>query len=110
MIKKGQKVSAKISSIVPYGAFCEVVDEDVVYKGLIHISEISDYFVSDIHTHFDEGESYEVEVIDVVEEKKQLKLSFKSLRPELHKSSDDSLKETGSGFDGLDESLKENLK
>ncbi|WP_338992444.1 S1 RNA-binding domain-containing protein [Spiroplasma endosymbiont of Seladonia tumulorum] len=44
MYKKGNKVNVKITNITPYGAFCRAEKAG----GLIHISEISDYFVRDI--------------------------------------------------------------
>ncbi|MBS3988094.1 MAG: S1 RNA-binding domain-containing protein, partial [Erysipelothrix sp.] len=45
MYKVGQVVVGKISGIQPYGAFV-VIDDNTT--GLIHISEMSDYFVKDI--------------------------------------------------------------
>ncbi|WP_400249346.1 S1 RNA-binding domain-containing protein [Spiroplasma sp. ald] len=48
MYKKENKVNVKITNITPYGAFCRAEKAD----GLIHISEISDYFVRDIRDFF----------------------------------------------------------
>ncbi|WP_426605744.1 S1 RNA-binding domain-containing protein [Spiroplasma endosymbiont of Glossina fuscipes fuscipes] len=44
MYEKGNKVIVKITNITPYGAFCRAEKAD----GLIHISEVSNYFVKDI--------------------------------------------------------------
>ncbi|QEH62130.1 hypothetical protein SCHIN_v1c09370 [Spiroplasma chinense] len=101
MIEKGQKVIAKVTSVVAYGAFCEVVDGDKVIKGLIHISEFSDYFVNDISKYVSSGDEVEVEVIDFDNDKNQIKLSYKKLRPELLKENDSSIKPTGDGFGKL---------
>lgn len=107
MFKKGQKVNAKVTSIVNYGAFCEITEGTDVFKGLIHISEISDFYVSDIREFFEIGDSIDVEVLEVIEDKKQAKLSYKNLNPELLKGSESKLQETGTGFDGLEESITE---
>ncbi|AOG60687.1 hypothetical protein SHELI_v1c07380 [Spiroplasma helicoides] len=101
MLEKGQKVKAKVTSIVNYGAFCEVVDNESVVKGLIHISEFSDYFVGDISQFVKVGEEIELEVIDFLSDKNQVKLSFKRIRPQLLKEKESKIKETGDGFDNL---------
>ncbi|QBQ07975.1 hypothetical protein SGLAD_v1c07760 [Spiroplasma gladiatoris] len=100
-MEKGQKVKAKITSIVNYGAFCEVTDESSIVKGLIHISEFSDYFVGDISQFVNIGDEVDVEVIDIIKDKNQVKLSYKRIRPELLKENESKIKETGEGFDNL---------
>lgn len=105
MIKSGDKINVKITSIASFGAFCDVVSEEGA-KGLIHISEFSDYFVNDINDFVKVGEEYEVEVISYDSAKKQTKLSFKNTRPELLKSDDKpKLQENGSGFEELKSSV-----
>ncbi|AUB31899.1 S1 RNA-binding domain-containing protein [Spiroplasma floricola] len=106
MLNKGQKVNAKITAIVNYGAFCEVIDEDQVIKGLIHISEISDFFVKSVDEFLALNEEYEVEVIETLTDKNQVKLSYKSIRPELLKTPETKIKETKSGFDNLKNSVE----
>ncbi|AHB36610.1 S1 RNA-binding domain-containing protein [Spiroplasma apis] len=106
MINIGQKVTAKVTSIVNYGAFCEIIDGENIIKGLIHISEISDFYVSDINEFLTVGSEVEVEVIDIIQDKNQVKLSYKRIRPDLVKSDDSKLKETGSGFDNLKNSVE----
>ncbi|ALD66700.1 S1 RNA-binding domain-containing protein [Spiroplasma cantharicola] len=106
MLNKGQKVEAKITAIVNYGAFCEIQDENEIVKGLIHISEISDFFVKNIDEFLVINESYEVEVIEYLEDKKQVKLSYKANRPQLLKSSETKIAETKSGFDNLKNSVE----
>ena len=58
--KKEEIVKAKVIGLQNYGAFVEVDDE---YQGLIHISEISDGFVSDIHNFLEIGETIYVKVL-----------------------------------------------
>ncbi|WP_342258930.1 S1 RNA-binding domain-containing protein [Spiroplasma endosymbiont of Dioctria linearis] len=106
MLNKGQKVEAKITAIVNYGAFCEIHDDNELVKGLIHISEISDFFVKNIDEFLMINESYEVEVIEYLEDKKQVKLSYKANRPHLLKSSETKIPETKSGFDNLKNSVE----
>ncbi|WP_338984667.1 S1 RNA-binding domain-containing protein [Spiroplasma endosymbiont of Diplazon laetatorius] len=106
MLNKGQKVKAKITAIVNYGAFCEVTDQDEIIKGLIHISEISDFFVKSVDEFLNLNEEYEVEVIELLQDKNQVKLSYKSIRPELLKTPETKIKETKSGFDNLKSSVE----
>lgn len=102
MIKSGDKLQVKIASIASFGAFCDVLNNEEGIKGLIHISEFSDYFVNDINEFVTVGEEYEVSVISFDEAKKQVKLSFKATHPEFLKSAEKpKLKENGSGFKEL---------
>lgn len=102
MIKAGDKLNVKIASIASFGAFCDVLNDEDGAKGLIHISEFSDYFVNDINEFVTVGEEYEVEAISYDAAKKQVKLSFKATHPEFLKSSEKpKLQESGQGFKGL---------
>ena len=71
----GDIVIAKITSIVGYGAFVTVND----YAGLIHISEFSDHFVRNIQDFVKVGEEIRARVLEIDEENKRVKLSYKSL-------------------------------
>lgn len=75
MIKKGEIVYGRITNILGYGAFAVVKD----YDGLIHISEFSDNYVRRIEDFVEVGQRVKLKVLDVDEEKKQLKLSYKVL-------------------------------
>ena len=66
-------ITAKIIGVQPYGLFVEYEH----YQGLIHISEISDFYVGNLKDAFLVGQNIEVRVIDVNEEKHQLHLSYK---------------------------------
>ena len=72
-MQTGEIVSGTITGIKDYGAFVQV-DE---YCGLIHISEFSDGFVRNINDIVAIGDVVSVEVIEVDEEDKKLKLSYK---------------------------------
>ena len=69
----GEIVSGTITGIKDYGAFVQVDD----YCGLIHISEFSDGFVRNINDIVAIGDVVSVEVIEVDEKDKKLKLSYK---------------------------------
>lgn len=72
-MNKGDVILAVITNIVPYGAFAR----SGRYEGLIHISEISSKYVSDITDFFEVGQKVKVKVLEVDEEKGKLKLSYK---------------------------------
>lgn len=74
-MKKGDIVYGIITNIIGYGAFVEVDD----FTGLIHISEFSDNYVRNINDFVEVGERVKLKVIDVDEDKKRLKLSYKVL-------------------------------
>lgn len=71
----GDIVIAKVTNIVGYGAFVTTSG----YDGLIHISEFSDNFVRDIFDFVKVGEEIRVRVLEIDEENKRVKLSYKQL-------------------------------
>lgn len=71
----GQIVEGVVTGIQPYGAFVHIDDET---SGLIHISEISDFFVRDVNLFIQVGDRIRVKIIDV--DGHQLRLSMKALR------------------------------
>ncbi len=73
MYQKGDIIDVVVTGIAPYGVFVKINE----YTGLIHISEISDKFVRDISQFAMTGDQVKVIVIEVDEENKQLKLSYK---------------------------------
>lgn len=75
--KVGDIITATVSGIQPYGAFV-TIDENTV--GLIHISEISEGFVRDVHQFVKEGDHVRVKVIDYDAEHHQARLSLKALK------------------------------
>ncbi|MGX6429450.1 S1 domain-containing RNA-binding protein [Levilactobacillus yonginensis] len=61
-IEVGAKVSGKVSGITNFGAFVDLGDHKT---GLVHISEISDGFVKDIHDVLSVGDEVTVKVLTV---------------------------------------------
>lgn len=109
--EKGSIVKGSVTGIKKYGVF---VNLDDYYSGLIHISEISHNFVSDINNYVNLGDKINVKVVDVDDDSCHVKLSIKDidyLRPE-NKVAE--IKEVGSGFgilrDNLDLWIEEKLK
>ena len=103
--KKGDIVKCHVTGLTDYGVFVKLDDE---YSGLIHISEISNKYVSNIERLFIEGDNFEAKILEVDEEKKQVKLTIKG-----HKSKKkliDGLEEKGSGFAPLKENLDKWIK
>ena len=93
--EKGSVVKATITNIESYGAFAKLDDE---YSGLIHISELTDRFVKDITDYVEPGDVINVKILDINENKNQVKLSVKGVNNDLYKKKKRKLKETVFGF------------
>lgn len=61
-IEVGERLSGVVTNVVPFGAF---VDLGHHQSGLIHISEISNEYVRDIHRFIKKGQKVKVTVLDV---------------------------------------------
>ena len=72
----GEVVEGVITGIQPYGAF---VYFDSKHNGLIHISEISERFVRDVHTYVKINERVKVKILDIDEDGIHFKLSLKAV-------------------------------
>ena len=72
----GTILEGKVKSITNFGAFIALPEN---MTGLVHISEVSNSFVSDIRQHLTEGQEVKVMVLD--NEDGKLKLSIKRLQP-----------------------------
>lgn len=71
----GEIVEGVITGIKPYGAF---VSLDTSHNGLIHISEISERFVRDVHLYVSINQRVKVKILDIDEETNHFKLSLKA--------------------------------
>jgi S1 RNA binding domain protein len=69
-------LEGKVKSITNFGAFIALPENKT---GLVHISEVSTGFVSDIRQHLTEGQDVKVMVLG--NEDGKLKLSIKRLQP-----------------------------
>lgn len=103
MYKKGDIVEGKVTGIEGYGIFISLDDN---YSGLIHISEITQGFVTDINKYVKIGDTIYVYILDVDDKDKHLILSIKNIN---YKYNDDTVlvKESIRGFLPLYEKLKE---
>lgn len=97
----GDIIKVTVSSIENYGIFV-MVDEK--YSGLIHISEMSDHFVSNVRNFAFPGETIYAKVMEVNQEKHQIKLSIKSIDYRLTNKKGN-LVESPNGFNKLKEML-----
>ena len=98
--EKGRIVTGQVTGIEKYGIF---VSLDEFYSGLIHISEFSDNFVKTIREFVSVGQEIRLRVLEVDEENKKVKLSYK----QLHKTRGIKCRvpEYNIGFETLDEKL-----
>lgn len=75
MYEVGQIVTAKIANIKSYGFFVVFDDQ----TGLVHITEISDSYIEDIHKIVSENEIVRLKIINIKDGK--YSLSFKQTHP-----------------------------
>ena len=102
--KKNQIVKGCVTGIEKYGIF---VSLDDYYSGLIHISEISDFFVKNPADYVHIGETIRARVVDDSElESFHVKLSIKNMDYRFNKQCRRvKIVETSKGFMTLGESL-----
>lgn len=107
-MQKGDIIEAKIVKILKTHL---IVRAEGGWVGLLHVSKISDYYVSDISSLFKNGQKYYFEIVSVYTNKKKLKLSWKSIVPRFVKDPFTfQIKETKNGFKKLEENkIKEQL-
>ena len=74
-LKEGMKVTGKIKNVVDFGAF---VDIGLHETALIHVSELSDNFVSDPMEVVKVGDVFEFTIISLDKDRKRISLSLKS--------------------------------
>jgi small subunit ribosomal protein S1 len=104
-VQKGAILEGKVTKIVSYGAFVEVLPQ---VEGLVHISQISTKHIKTPHEVLKEGDIVQVKVLDVNEKEKRLSLSIKELE-ESDEVIDYELPEETKGFQ-LSEIIGEKLK
>ncbi len=76
-IKVGAKVSGKVTGIARFGAFVKLGNGQT---GLVHISEISDRFIKDIHDVLKIGDTVTVKILRIGDDGK-ISLSMKQAKP-----------------------------
>lgn len=97
----GDIIKVTVTSIENYGIFVKVDEE---YNGLIHISEMSTRFVTNVRNFAFPGETIYAKIVDVDTIKNQMKLSIKSIDYRLT-SKKGRLLESPNGFSKLKEML-----
>lgn len=63
----GTIVSGKVTTITKFGAFVSLPDGK---SGLVHISEVANSFVNDVHDFLTEGQAVSVKVLAITPEGK----------------------------------------
>lgn len=74
-VKVGDILNGKINNIKKFGAFIELPNKQV---GLLHISEVSDDYVKNIHDYLKKGQRIKVKVIEV-KDKNHIRLSLRQV-------------------------------
>ena len=77
-IEIGSTQEGKVTGIMNFGAFVSLPGGK---SGLVHISEISNTFVKDVHDHLQVGQIVKVKVIDINDQGK-INLSIKRVQTE----------------------------
>ena len=72
-LEVGTIVEGKVTGITKFGAFVALPDGK---SGLVHISEIANTYVNDVHDHVSDGQTVKVKIIGISEDGK-INLSIK---------------------------------
>lgn len=81
-LEAGKIYEGKVTGIKDYGAFVEIIGENVT--GMVHISQISNEYVSNAREHLTEGQIVKVKFIGTNDDGK-IKLSIKETLPQEQK-------------------------
>lgn len=100
-------VECKVTGIKDYGFFVKIDDE---CKGIVHISEISDYYVSNIRTFVKNGETIKLQVIGYDKKTNNYYLSYKSIRKHLIKKNKAELLNLKLGFKTVDKYMVNQIR
>ncbi len=76
-VEIGEILDGKVTGITNFGAFVELPDKST---GMVHISEVSNTYIKDIHEKLEENQEVKVKVIDI-NEKGKIALSIKKALP-----------------------------
>jgi S1 RNA binding domain protein len=76
-VEIGEVLKGKVTGITNFGAFVELPDKTT---GMVHISEVSNTFIKDIHEKLAVGDEVTVKVLEV-NEKGKIALSIKKALP-----------------------------
>ena len=74
-LKPGMVLEGVVTNVANFGAF---VDVGVHQDGLVHVSQLADSFVKDVHQVVKVGQIVKVRVMEVEEKRKRISLSMKT--------------------------------
>ena len=104
--QKGDIVAGTVTGITDYGLFVQL-DEEA--SGLVHISEVSPYYVRNLESFAQVGEVIRVKIIEVLKNNKYC-LSIKDIDYRILFMRKSKIKETKLGFSTLALSLNQWIK
>lgn len=73
----GEIVAGKVTGITKFGAFVAL---DQGKSGLVHISEVSQSYVNDVHDYLSEGQDVKVKIL-AIDDNGRINLSIKKAQP-----------------------------
>jgi len=82
--EKGDIVICKITKVMNYGVFAELLEYDN-QKGFVHISEVASRWVKNIRNFAKEGETRAAKVMSISPEKNQIDLSLTKVSPNIQR-------------------------
>lgn len=100
--KTGEIITGCVTGIEKYGVF---VSLDEYYSGLIHISEISEDFVRNIHDYVKIGETINAKVLEENPKAHHVKLSIKNIDYRITRKNSRKIVETQHGFTTIKNAL-----
>ena len=95
-VEVGTKVQGKVSGITNFGAFIDLNDNQT---GLVHISEVSNNYIKDIHDVLKVGDKVTVKVLKVSDDGK-ISLSIKQALPKPKKEGSPKSHHTDNHYQG----------
>lgn len=110
-LRRGDIVEATVKRIAPFGAFVKLPDGR---KGLVHISQIDDSYVTKIRQHLKVGDSIRAKVVAIGEDGK-IDLSIKLAKRQISgkkrepQKIDKPKRSSGFKFTPFEEEFKKNL-
>jgi len=84
LLEVGNIVEGRISTITKFGAFVSLPSGK---SGLVHISEVTNSYVSDMNDHLSIGQAVNVKVLEISENGK-INLSIKKAMPQVESSAE----------------------
>lgn len=91
-MEAGSIVEGKVTRITNFGAFVELEEGKV---GLIHISEVADVYVNDVHDFLSEGDTVQVKIVNI--DGNKIALSIKQAKPKPPDSEGQSFRQSRRG-------------